>query len=364
MYHRRFQNRNARYLFEIKGGFSLLHLGGPRFMYSFPQKNRSGYTVGRFDVPAALQRHLHGIAFLMVAALVFGAYTFFADSGVASSASKSGQTETSPMVSEVVKTSKELDQKTEEMKQKILAMDENSSDTKNYYHYTVKKGDTLASISKSLGVRADQVAASSGIKSYDSLKPGQKLTIPEKKGVVYTLKKGDTLAGVAEYYSVTIDDIKENNSGDLDVDMPTAGTVVFLPNARVPVIQRAWIMPAFGRLTSGFGRRRHPLYGYYQKHTGIDIGISYAFVKAARSGEVIFAGSLGNYGNAVIVKHASGFKTLYAHLSRILVSSGSKVVQGGRLAISGNSGMSTGPHLHFELIKDGKPINPLRYVRF
>ena len=334
-------------------------------MYSFPEKNRSTYVVGRFDFPV-LQRHLHGILFLSASALIFGAYTFFASSGSASS-STNGSAASAPVMNEAVKTSKELDQKTEEMKQKILAMDEKDENTdisKNYYNYKVKKGETLASIAKTLGVRADQVAASSGIKTYDSLKPGQNLIIPEKKGVIYTLKKGETLAGVAEYYSVSIDDIRENNSKDLDIDMPSAGTIVFLPNARVPVMQRAWILPAFGRLTSRFGRRRHPFYGYYQKHTGIDIGISYANVKASRSGEVIFAGSLGNYGNAVIIKHAGGYKTLYAHLSRIYVKSGAKIVQGGRIALSGNTGMSTGPHLHFEIIKDGRPINPLRFVRF
>ena len=332
-------------------------------MYSFPEKNRSSYVVGRFDIPS-IQRHLHGIAFLAAVVLIFVVYTFFPESGSASTSTTTEATASSAIVDEAVKTSKEMDEKTEEMKQKIISMDSDTADSRTFYHYKVKKGETLETIAKNLGVRADQIGASSGLKSYDVLKPGQKLIIPEKKGVVYTLKKGDILAKVAQYYSVSVEDIQASNSDNLDLDMPAVGTVVFLPNAKVPVIQRTWILPAYGRLTSRFGRRRHPLYRYYQKHTGIDIGISYATVKAARSGEVIFAGRLGNYGNAVIIKHPGGFKTLYAHLSRIHVKNGASIRQGSRIATSGNTGMSTGPHLHFEIIKNGSAVNPLRYVRY
>lgn len=332
-------------------------------MYSFPGRSHPGYVVGRFEINA-LSRHMQGIAFLLTAGLLFAAYTFFTGPSSASTSTNPAAV-SSTIEDEMVKTSREMDKKTEEMKQKILSMDdEESTSTKSFYHYKVKKGDTLGSISKALGIRADQIAASSNLKHYDVLKPGQKLVIPEKKGVVYTIKKGDVIAKVAQYYSVSVEDIQASNSENLDLDMPEDGTIIFLPNARVPVVNRTWILPAYGRLTSRFGRRRHPFHRYYQKHTGIDIGSKYGTVKAARTGQVIFAGRLGNYGNAVIIKHPGGYKTLYAHLSRIYVKKGSSIRQGKRIGRSGNTGMSTGPHLHFEIIKNGRPVNPLRYVRY
>ena len=120
-----------------------------------------------------------------------------------------------------------------------------------------------------------------------------------------------------------------------------------------------FIFPTNGRITSRFGNRIHPILGYRRFHAGIDFGASYGTtIRAADSGQVIFAGWYGGYGLAVIVNHGNGLTTLYAHTSRLLVSEGTYVQQGQAIATVGSSGLSTGPHLHFEVRRNGAPIDP------
>ncbi|MGB3495463.1 MAG: peptidoglycan DD-metalloendopeptidase family protein [Elainellaceae cyanobacterium] len=124
-----------------------------------------------------------------------------------------------------------------------------------------------------------------------------------------------------------------------------------------------FIFPTSGAITSRFGNRVHPILGYRRFHSGIDFGASYGtIIRAADSGQVIFAGWYGGYGRAVIVNHGGGITTLYAHSSRLLVSEGATVEQGQAIAAVGSSGLSTGPHLHFEVRRNGSPINPLDYL--
>lgn len=100
-----------------------------------------------------------------------------------------------------------------------------------------------------------------------------------------------------------------------------------------------------------------------QFHKGIDVAVAYGSdVKCAAKGKVIFAGQKGGYGNCVIVQHGNGLSTLYAHLSEILVSSNQEVKVGEVLAKSGNSGRSTGPHLHYEVHKNNTPVNPKLFL--
>lgn len=120
-----------------------------------------------------------------------------------------------------------------------------------------------------------------------------------------------------------------------------------------------FIFPTNGRITSRFGNRIHPILGYRRFHAGMDFGASYGTtIRAADSGQVIFAGWYGGYGRAVIVNHGNGLTTLYAHASRLLVSEGAYVQQGQAIATVGSSGLSTGPHLHFEVRRNGSPIDP------
>jgi murein DD-endopeptidase MepM/ murein hydrolase activator NlpD len=122
--------------------------------------------------------------------------------------------------------------------------------------------------------------------------------------------------------------------------------------------------PLKGRLTSRFGYRRHPLWGGRHFHTGIDIAGKYGTaIKAADSGEVIFAGWWDGYGKAIVVDHGHKTTTVYAHLSRIYKQVGAVVAKGQVVGLTGSTGYSTGPHLHFEVRKNGKPVNPMKFLK-
>lgn len=118
-------------------------------------------------------------------------------------------------------------------------------------------------------------------------------------------------------------------------------------------------------ITSFFGNRFHPLQGYYKQHTGVDLKASYGSkVRAAADGVVkLTSYDKGGYGYYVVINHGYGFETLYAHNSRILVSQGQAIKKGQTIALSGNSGDSTGPHLHYEVRINGHPVNPVSFFR-
>jgi len=114
------------------------------------------------------------------------------------------------------------------------------------------------------------------------------------------------------------------------------------------------------RVSSRFGWRRDPLTGEASFHQGVDIAVAYGRdVKAAADGVVSFAGVQSGYGNTVVIDHQDGRQTRYAHLSQELVRAGDAVMEGQVLGKSGNSGRSTGPHLHFEMLVNGRPVDPV-----
>ncbi|MGV0023550.1 murein hydrolase activator EnvC family protein [Phormidesmis priestleyi] len=120
--------------------------------------------------------------------------------------------------------------------------------------------------------------------------------------------------------------------------------------------------PSDGEITSGFGWRMHPILGYQRFHSGVDFGAdSGSVIRAADRGVVIFAGWYGGYGNAVIIDHGNNITTLYGHTSELYVSEGQSVERGQPIAAVGSTGLSTGPHLHFEVRQAGEPIDPMSY---
>lgn len=125
----------------------------------------------------------------------------------------------------------------------------------------------------------------------------------------------------------------------------------------------AMMWPFSGAITSPFGPRTHPIFGSQGFHTGIDLGADYGDpIVAADTGVVIHADWLGGYGKAVIINHGNGLQTLYAHNSELLVSEGQTVRKGQTITRAGSTGYSTGPHLHFEVRRNGSPTDPMGYL--
>lgn len=124
-----------------------------------------------------------------------------------------------------------------------------------------------------------------------------------------------------------------------------------------------WPLPGCRTITSEYGWRFHPILKERRMHTGIDIrGPKGASILAADSGKVIYRGYMGGYGNVIIIDHGGGISTLYAHQSAFLVSEGQSVTKSSRIGKVGSTGWSTGNHLHFEVRRNGVPINPHGYI--
>jgi murein DD-endopeptidase MepM/ murein hydrolase activator NlpD len=235
-----------------------------------------------------------------------------------------------------------------------------------YHTYVVQPGDTLAKVAEKYGVPLSYLVASNSIIDPSLLYPGQVLLLPQG-GVLHRVRSGQTLADIAASYGVSEETIRRANglSGD-----PLPGVQVFVPEPRT-VPQAAalglglgkgthFIWPLTGRITSVFGPRIHPIYGTPDFHTGVDIAVPEGTeVHAAAPGVVTWAGRRGGYGLLVVIDHGDGYSSYYGHLSRILVHEGQFVEVGQVIALSGNTGLSTGPHLHFEVRRLGEPVNPL-----
>ena len=123
------------------------------------------------------------------------------------------------------------------------------------------------------------------------------------------------------------------------------------------------IWPVSGWMTSGFGMRHHPIHGGTRFHEGLDIAAPWGTpVKASADGVIKYAGYKGGFGKIVIIDHGYGIVTYYGHNSRLFVKAGDKVTRGMRIASVGNTGYSTGAHLHYEVHVDGVPIDPMNFL--
>lgn len=248
--------------------------------------------------------------------------------------------------------------------------------------YKVKNGDSLWSIASKSKVTIDTLFGSNRMKDPDRLKPGAKLRVPNQNGIFYTVKKGDTLAGIARKNDVdlkkvaSINGLNKNSVLSIKQELFLPGTSQAassykrgvshssktLKSTRASKGMFRW--PVVGRINSPFGWRRHPVLKRRSFHTGVDIKARrYTKIRAARSGRVSYSGWMGGYGRVVVIKHNSTYSTLYAHAQKLYVRKGQKVSAGQVIALVGSSGRTTGPHLHFEIRKRNKPVNPLRYLR-
>jgi murein DD-endopeptidase MepM/ murein hydrolase activator NlpD len=229
--------------------------------------------------------------------------------------------------------------------------------------YRVERGDMIGDLARKFGLNQDTLISYNNIKNTRLLQIGQTLRIPNQDGIIHKVKKGDTLSGLAETYKTDGETIKTVN--ELFSDTIREGTELFISGARLDWINLQeingdlFIWPISGYITSPYGYRNSPFTGLRQFHSGIDIGaVSGTPIKAAMSGRVIVAGWSDIYGNYVVVSHHSGYRTLYGHMSLIRAKSGQYVSTGQRIGDVGSTGLSTNPHLHFTVYKNGVTVNP------
>ena len=234
--------------------------------------------------------------------------------------------------------------------------------------YTVRPGDTLGEIALRFGLEMDTLISFNQIEDVRRLQVGDTYQIPNRDGLLYTVKRGDSIASIARAQGTTANAMLDAN--DLRSDIIHEGQVLFVPGARLNetelqiILGELFAWPTRGTFTSGFGMRNDPFTGLPRFHNGIDVANAIGTpVRAASSGRVVHVESqIGNYGRFVIVRHPDGFQTLYAHLNTFSVRVGQSVGRGQLLGRMGNTGRSTGPHLHFSVIHNGRFVDPLRYL--
>lgn len=244
--------------------------------------------------------------------------------------------------------------------------------------YTVQEGDTVGSVAEKFGVSVDTVLWQNNLGPKDKIKVGQTLEILPVTGVSHKVAKGDTVYSIAKKYDASpqaIVDFPFNTfvndetfelaigqiilvpDGVKPEEKPTAPRIrQITPDAGTVVALGTFVWPAGGRITQGFS--------WY--HKGIDVANSSApDVLAADSGKVVIAGWIDGYGygNRVVIDHGNGYRTLYAHLSKVYVVAGQSVARGSAIGKMGSTGRSTGIHLHFEVIQNGVYLNPLSVLR-
>jgi len=254
-------------------------------------------------------------------------------------------------------------------------------------YYTIQEGDTLSEVAELFTVTENTIIWENNIAK--TVKVGQELRILPISGIRHTIGKGDTISKIAERYQVDQEDVSIYNG--LSDGTLIVGKTIIVPNGVKPVEKKEekktstyskksvssnktgtnslisggyYVRPTSGPVGSPFGNRVHPITGKVTFHYGIDYTTPTGTpVVAAADGKVARTSCGSGYGTCLIVQHNNGTQTLYAHLSIINFSTGEKVSQGEIIAVSGNTGQSTGPHLHFEIINsNGQKLNPAKYV--
>ena len=233
------------------------------------------------------------------------------------------------------------------------------------FTYTIERGDTLSEVAAKHDLDVGTLISFNDIDDVRRVMAGTDLTIPDVDGIPHTVKKGDTLERIAGRYDVPLENILDANNLQSATIQP--GQTLFIPGGEISEYEykkamgTLFVYPTVGRLTSGYGYRQDPFTGIRRMHYGIDLSNSVGTtVKSTMAGRVA---SIGNqprgYGKYVVIQHRHGFQSLYGHLSTIAVRRGEYIRQGQKIGDMGNSGRSTGPHLHFSIYKNNVPVNPL-----
>ncbi|MBE6344386.1 MAG: M23 family metallopeptidase [Spirochaetaceae bacterium] len=238
-----------------------------------------------------------------------------------------------------------------------------------YFAYRVKKGDMVGTIAEKFGVTQDTIISVNNIRQSRLIQIGQYLKIPSIPGILYTVKKdGEDINDIAERFEIAPEECAKVNNLDLQLASLKAGDQLFLPNAELDWVTRQEIngdlfkRPLKGGyyFSSYYGWRASPFTGKRTFHGGIDMAARKGTaVYPALDGTVLETGYNSTYGNYIYIKHHSGYKTLYAHLSAINTKKGRFVYTNTVIGEVGSTGLSTGPHLHFSIYKNNVSINPM-----
>lgn len=244
--------------------------------------------------------------------------------------------------------------------------------------YVVEPGDTLSDIGQKFKISSDALRYVNNLSDTDYLKVGQEVVIPPVSGLIHKVASGDSLSSIAEKYDVASQAIADFNY-ILDTSKLAVGTELVIPGAKVPqpVVTYAPYIPSVPLTPDGGAgidfcvwpstvRIISQYFTWY--HNGVDIATSWNLgmpsLFACTSGTVTRAGwDPWGLGLHVRIDHGNGYETVYGHMSRIDVGYGQRVGRGQVIGLMGNTGRSTGPHVHFTVNYYGVPQNPLNYVR-
>jgi murein DD-endopeptidase MepM/ murein hydrolase activator NlpD len=245
--------------------------------------------------------------------------------------------------------------------------------------HTLSRNETLSEVATRYDTSLAAIAgANPDLSSLDMLPQGLELLIPPEVGLVVTLEHNQTILDIMDIYGINVVALSKANNITTPADLQP-GQTLFLPGvdprrimARLEgvreqeriaeAMENRYTWPLHGRLTSRFGPRRLGM-GTSNFHAGVDIAAPYgSYVVASRAGTVTFAGWSGAYGYLVKVRHHGGSESWYAHHSSLAVSSNTYVERGDVLGRVGSTGLSTGPHLHFEIRENNRPVNPLVHL--
>lgn len=238
------------------------------------------------------------------------------------------------------------------------------------FKYAVAAGDTVSGIASSFGISRETVLWANSLGNPDSLQVGEELVILPVSGVLHAVASGDSVNDLALAYGVAAEKIVEFN-GISDPDMLVVGQKLVVPEGKIQVgraspssrgarpssggASGSFRWPAGGNITQYFGQ---------SGHSGIDIAGQHGSpIYAADAGVVTTALKLNyDYGWYLVIDHGNGYRTLYAHMSAFHVDYGERVGKGERIGSVGSTGLSTGPHLHFEVFQNGVRVNPLKFL--
>ncbi len=246
-----------------------------------------------------------------------------------------------------------------------------AEDVRPVVSYAVKEGDNLGAIAEQFQVKLDDLAFANEIEDEaTTLGIGQTLLIPPGRGALYYVKEGDTIESVAKRFKVEPSAIMTYNRLYFEPEHFAPEQLIFVPGAEVPAMKRITVSRTYtpsGQLPARTGRLAWPVNGvitqyFWWGHTGVDVAAPYGTgIMASDSGVVTATGWVAVGGLRVCVQHSGGLQTCYYHTSSIYVSPGQTVSRGQVIAAIGMTGVTTGPHVHWEAKLNGVAVNPLGY---